>query len=63
MAVDQKRLLVDIVGHSTLVPFFMLYNHLERTHLGYVAVLVPLAAYLPVAAVWHYYYGKLSEGR
>jgi hypothetical protein len=54
MAVNRKRLLVDIVGYSTLVPFFMLYNYLERTHSGYVAVLVPLAAYLPVAAVWHY---------
>ena len=58
---NQKRLLVDVAGYSALVPFFMLFNHLERSYPGYVAVIVPVIAFLPIAAVWHYYYGKFSE--
>ena len=58
--VNRKRLLVDVVGYSTLVPFFMFYNHLERNYSGYVAVIVTVVAFLPVAAVWHYYHGKFS---
>jgi hypothetical protein len=57
----RRRLLVDAVGYSTLVPFFMLYNHLERSHGGYVAVLIPMIAYLPIAAIWHHYYNRFSE--
>jgi hypothetical protein len=39
----------------------MFYNHLEQSYSGYVAVIVPVIAFLPVAAVWHYYYGKFAE--
>ena len=59
--VNQKPLLVDVVGYATLVPIFMLYNHLERTYDGYVAVIVAVVAFLPVAAVWHFYYAKYSD--
>lgn len=55
-----KRLLVDAIGFATLIPFFLIYRYLERTHDGYIAVLIPLIAYLPVAAIWHYYYRKYS---
>jgi hypothetical protein len=58
---NRKRLLVDIIGYSTLIPFFMFYNYLERSHDGYIAVIIAMIAYLPVAAIWHYYYGKYSE--
>ena len=58
---NRKRLLVDVVGYATLIPLFLLYNHLERTYNGYVAVIVATVAFLPVAVVWHYYYAKYSE--
>jgi len=56
----RKRLLVDLVGYSTLVPIFMLYNFLERNHSGFVAVSVAVLAFVPIAAVWHRYHGKFS---
>lgn len=58
---NRNRLLVDIAGYSSLVPMFMLYNYLEQSQPGYVAVLVPLIAYLPIAAIWRHYYAKFSE--
>lgn len=54
----RQRFLVDAIGYSTLIPFFMLYNYLERSYDGYIAVLVPVVAYLPIAAVWHFYHDK-----
>lgn len=59
----KRRLLVDIVGYSTLIPMFMLYSYLENRYPAYVAVIVPLVAYLPIAAAWHHYYGKHSQQR
>jgi hypothetical protein len=59
--VNRKRLIVDVIGYATLIPFFMLYNYLERIRANYVAVLVPVIAYLPVAAIWHFYYSKYSH--
>ena len=61
MAMNRKRLLIDVLGYSALVPFFMFYFHLERAYPGYVAVILTVVAFLPVAAVWHHYYGKFTE--
>ena len=61
MATNRKRLLVDVLGYAALIPFFMFYNYLEQNYPGYVAVIVPVMAFLPVAAVWHHYYGKFTE--
>lgn len=58
--VNRKRLLIDAIGFSSLIPFFLLYNHVEQSRPGYLAVLVSLIAYLPVAAVWHHFYRKFS---
>ena len=63
MTMKRRRLLVDVVGYASLIPIFVLYNHLERNHSGYVAVIVALLAFLPVAAVWHHFYGRFSENR
>lgn len=57
---NRKRLLVDVAGYSSLIPFFMLYSYLEQSRPGYVAVLVPLIAYMPIAAAWHHFYRKPS---
>ena len=58
---NRKRLLVDVLGFSSLVPFFMFYNYVESIRDDYMAVLLPVAAYLPVAAAWHYFYNKYSD--
>jgi hypothetical protein len=59
--VNRKRLLVDVAGYAATIPFFVLYNHLERSCNGYVSVIITVAAYLPIAVVWHFYYVKYSE--
>ena len=56
-----KRILVDVIGFASMVPFFKLYYYLERTYNGYIAVIVPFIAYLPVAAIWHWYYAKYHQ--
>ena len=63
VAMNRKRLLVDVVGYSSFFLIFLLYNYLERTYAGYIAGIVAIVAILPVAAVWHYLYGKFSNVR
>lgn len=58
---NRKWLLVDVVGYSSFFLIFLLYDYLERTYAGYIAVIVAVVAMLPVAAVWHHFYGKFSE--
>ncbi|AZI35815.1 hypothetical protein NT2_10_00590 [Caenibius tardaugens NBRC 16725] len=56
-----KRVMVDAIGYASMVPFFMLYNYLERVRDDYVAVLIPFIAFLPIAAIWRFYYRKYSR--
>ncbi len=61
MTLNRKRLLVDFIGYASLVPYFIFYNYLKQDFSAYVAVIIPVIAFLPIAALWHYFYYKFSE--
>lgn len=61
MTKSLQRLLIDVLGYLSLVPFFLLYRSLEQSQSDFLAVTVPVVAFLPIAAVWHYYHRKFSE--
>lgn len=61
MKKSRQRLVIDVLGYLSLVLFFILYRILEQSQSDFLAVTVPVIAFLPIAAVWHYYYQKFSE--
>jgi hypothetical protein len=57
-----RKLFVDVAGYAALVPVFILYNYLERSYSGWIAVLGACIAFLPIGLVWHLLRAKISEG-
>lgn len=55
-----SRWIIDIIGYAMLFAAFVLYNYLESTQEGYVAVVATVAAVLPGVALWHHYYAKYT---
>lgn len=54
------RLIVDIIGYAMLFAVFVLYNYLESTEGGYIAVAAAVVAALPGVALWHYFHAKYT---
>jgi hypothetical protein len=61
VTLDRKKILVDLIGYSALIPISVLYNYAEKVYGGYVAVLLACCALLPVAVAWHHYYAKVRR--
>jgi hypothetical protein len=56
-----KRFAVDMVGFSALMPFLNLYTYLEQQHGKHVAQITVILAFLPIAAIWHFYRKKYKR--
>jgi len=61
MAINRKRLLVDLVGYASLVPVFLFYEAMKRACEDWRAVALTFIAFLPIAAAWNHFYHKYSE--
>ena len=59
MTVRSKRIIAYVIGYSSIFVVALLYNHLERTQGGVIAVLTSLIILVPIGIVWRKYYNKL----